>query len=543
MSSIGIVLKKYGFKPVADDLMGPPSFIGTLKTDRGVLDVIVVVPGGKALPSISLTEAGKKQLEREVFPHVTVTGNICVFEEAIEDFDPYLRPELVVSVLEKAIKLLSITCETEIVDEISRDLANHFYGVFMEVDAPLKDGYLEVQRLGDPLVTRLVQHTNGEIGGVLITTKKLSFRKEQSLPTNFKSFLEWLKDWDRKAHDNAVEKIEKLTHHPDRFVLMLSSPGGLVGMQYSLGTQNPKQQQFQKKRPVGSVILKGLGATTVRDRILGRHAFLPEMLDRNGKTGGQLSDKTIWLIGCGSIGGHLAPLLIQQGAGMNKGRLVLVDHDELSTANTIRHRLGNESILQNKASAMVAHCETMFPRANVDYVAKKASAILEDVSPDDIIIDATGEQSVREELNSWWLGYVTIKNKKPLMQHCWIEGNGVGGVSFFNRAPTGACARCVRSAFYGEQDRLQLTTEETEHDGVVCGVDAYTPYGPQAAVMTAGLACQHLVETELFNQNPKNEPDPKALQTVRVSFDLTKQVKPKTMPPLSNCPACKNYQS
>lgn len=542
MSSVGSVLKNYGFKPVADDVLGPPSFIGKLKTDRGDLEAILVVPHGKALPSISLTSSGRKQLERDVFPHVTTTGNICVFEEAIEDFDPYLRPALVVSVIEKAVKLLSVQCETEIEDELSRDLANHFYGVLTEVDAPLKDGYLEVERIGDPVVTRLIQYKGGEIAGLLVITERLSFKKDQSLPTNFKSFLEWLKYWDKNAFHRAVEKIEKLEHHPDRFVLMLASPGGLVGMQYSLGTLNPKQQKFKKKRPISSVILKGIDASTSRDRVLGRHAYLPEMLYRNGRTGGQLSGKTIWLIGCGSIGGHLAPLLIQQGAGMNKGRLILVDHDILSTANTIRHRLGKESIFQNKAIAMKRHCEGLFPDANVEYVAKKNAVILNEVNPDHIIIDATGEQSVREDLNSWWLAYEDSDSGKPLMQHCWIEGNGIGGISFFNMAPIGACARCVRSAYYGDQDRLQFTSESTEHDGVVCGVDAYTPYGPQAAVMTAGLACQHLVETELYIEDPKSLPDPKALQTVRVSFQLTNQVKPKTMRPLANCPACKKYQ-
>ncbi|MEK5749918.1 ThiF family adenylyltransferase, partial [Acinetobacter nosocomialis] len=57
-----------------------------------------------------------------------------------------------------------------------------------------------------------------------------------------------------------------------------------------------------------------------RDTILSRNRSRPEI--------GDLRTKKIALIGCGTIGGYLAELLIRAGAGMGTKSLDLFDHDK-----------------------------------------------------------------------------------------------------------------------------------------------------------------------------------------------------------------------
>ena len=60
-----------------------------------------------------------------------------------------------------------------------------------------------------------------------------------------------------------------------------------------------------------------------------------------------LAEKRVAIIGCGSLGAAVARLLAQMGIG----RFILVDHDDLSAANTGRHVLGAEFVRENKAAA------------------------------------------------------------------------------------------------------------------------------------------------------------------------------------------------
>lgn len=51
--------------------------------------------------------------------------------------------------------------------------------------------------------------------------------------------------------------------------------------------------------------------------------------ERNVPEGPTLAGKRVALIGCGTIGGFLAELLVKAGAGLNDGDLALIDPDIL----------------------------------------------------------------------------------------------------------------------------------------------------------------------------------------------------------------------
>jgi len=237
------------------------------------------------------------------------------------------------------------------------------------------------------------------------------------------------------------------------------------------------------------------------------------------------------LVGCGAIGGHLAHLSVQNGAGQGKGRLLIVDDDSLSIPNTLRHRLGAQHVSENKAIAVREELSRNYPSSNTHYAAKKIADVRNELSTADIVIDATGELSVREELNGWVLDENNTRKPSAMLQHAWIEGNGAACFSFFNRPPDGACGRCVRGRYHSDQPRYHTTRNRDSYDGLLCGGAVYAPYGPQASIMAAGLAMQHLIET-------LNGVSQGTFRTLQIDLNNSKYTKPSTPSPLKDCPAC-----
>src|SRR5690606_27551117 len=74
-----------------------------------------------------------------------------------------------------------------------------------------------------------------------------------------------------------------------------------------------------------------------------------------------LSGKRILLIGCGTIGGYLADMIVKAGAGAGGGELRLADNQPLAAGNIGRHRLGMNRLDINKAEGLVAEIKVGMP--------------------------------------------------------------------------------------------------------------------------------------------------------------------------------------
>ena len=83
---------------------------------------------------------------------------------------------------------------------------------------------------------------------------------------------------------------------------------------------------------------------------------------------GAVSDGVQAIIGCGSLGSHLAKALADSGAT----EFSLIDNDVFETGNVARHVCGFESIGANKADALKRHLEAANP--NVTCAAHKGDA-------------------------------------------------------------------------------------------------------------------------------------------------------------------------
>ena len=72
---------------------------------------------------------------------------------------------------------------------------------------------------------------------------------------------------------------------------------------------------------------------------------------RNMNKQSPLIGRRIALIGCGTIGSHLAKFLVQSGAGHEGGTLVLLDNQSFEPGNVGRHYLGMARVGEWKAEA------------------------------------------------------------------------------------------------------------------------------------------------------------------------------------------------
>jgi molybdopterin/thiamine biosynthesis adenylyltransferase len=223
-----------------------------------------------------------------------------------------------------------------------------------------------------------------------------------------------------------------------------------------------------------------------KDSILSRNRSRPEI--------GDLRTKKIALIGCGTIGGYVAELLIRAGAGMGIKSLDLYDHDRYGPHNFSRHTLSSSDFGKYKSEALKnriensTHLDTKIEAYNYGFTFLKLF-----LSKYDIVVDATGRAPVSKRLA--YLVRQIDGDKKPIIIHGFNDGNGIASKVFIDSSD--GCYNCLCSdkAFYknGVDIRFQ-DLSGVNQKRVSCG-NTYTPYDASVSVMTAALVQEAVLST------------------------------------------------
>lgn len=214
------------------------------------------------------------------------------------------------------------------------------------------------------------------------------------------------------------------------------------------------------------------------------NAFSRNMLAERGEP---LRYKKIMLIGCGTLGSNLLPMLIKSGAGFNQP-LTIVDSEKYGEENFSRHYLGVSSVGKYKAeemkAAMLAQCRGM----NRDVANLKIVAITknfedafgeDDELPYDIILDTTGNEAL-----SSYLGRRLCKMQKMPLYICgYIYGRSRAVCASVIRDSRMACQKCIDD--YSKGNILpKLSDDEYIVDS--CN-SVYVPFPITASVSAANL--------------------------------------------------------
>jgi molybdopterin/thiamine biosynthesis adenylyltransferase len=249
-----------------------------------------------------------------------------------------------------------------------------------------------------------------------------------------------------------------------------------------------------------------------------------------GKT--TLIGKKIGLVGCGTIGGYLARLLVQSGAGC-EATLHLYDTDALKPGNLGRHLLGFEDLGKPKAQAVAAYLGSFHPDVQVKPLALDATKDWAALERMDLIIDATGEPNVSTVLNDLWIKS-TRSGQDLALLHSWVFGNGVAGQSFLNLKDGHACYRCLKTGFDGQWRHNPLKDPKSPliQAPARCGEAGYVPFGVDAPVAAASLTLRAALDWAGGQPGQR-------LRTTIVDHDAGREKAPWASPDaLKDCSAC-----
>jgi molybdopterin/thiamine biosynthesis adenylyltransferase len=229
------------------------------------------------------------------------------------------------------------------------------------------------------------------------------------------------------------------------------------------------------------------------ERYNGYRADSAYIFGRNMGGQGNLSGKHILLVGCGTIGGFLAQLLAQSGAGVDGGKLVLVDQDTLRTANLGRHLLGVPYLDVNKAEGCRDYLLQQLPMLRVEAEAGDVLTMSTNFGRFDLIIDATGEEALSIALND---RIVRMRPQAPPVLFVWLLGNGAAAQSLLTGEAEWACFKCLKPELAGP-GRFRTLRDDVEvvvERNLSCSDPLYVPFPVTRSVSAAALACQHALD-------------------------------------------------
>lgn len=505
---------------------------GELKTSKGEHRCEVQLdPRFFELPVVRLLKV-PANLPR-VVPHLAGGVHLCYIARGsvvLDIFDPVGQT---LACLERAAQVLDHVLQGKMLEDLEEEFYAHWGGDLCVVD-------MQNARLGrqDSLLFR----AGTETYAVVTDDRERTLRKLKALqwsvlegtvetfrirthakprphitnwpPKTVKDVLQWQGLLDPRARKKVEQRLFEAYNSGVRgAIVLLESPllTYAFGVVFERAVRRPRDP-----RPKRAVLnwQKVTPMTVVRidDRYLA---------ERNTPGKRTLAGKNIVLVGCGTIGGYLADMLVKAGAGTSGGRLTLVDFEVLLPQNLGRHRLGFSSLFQNKAKALSLELERASPGATIRVLPVDVKeSQLGDV---DIIIDATGEETLGHWLCKRYLPTVAILS-------AWIEGPGIAVRTLLRTESGGACYRCLCQA----NRRGELLAVKGGTPTVLVGQGCeglYVPFSASVSVQAASLAATAAIDWVNGVSSP-------ALRTkvLQPDYELaTKDCDPQRH---EGCPAC-----
>jgi len=460
-------LKQKGFELVKTSTNVSLVFDGALETTLGQVAIQLSLSGPGELPKIRLLEMPESL--KPIAPHINANGILCYAAEGTITLDIFDWPGQTLACLDRATEVLNQILAGEMV----QDLAEEFYAYWTGEELCLLD-FKKFESQGIQIAQ--LKSRSGHKVKLYVMTDDLNQAEIKLASMGYKidAF-----DCPGCMISTKAEPMPMITGNwPPKNVSESPTAHYAAVIQFS-------EAILTKEYKKNNSIIEGIYASLV----LPLSTFRIDevyMAQRNQPNRQNLIGKKIILIGCGTIGGYLAELLVKSGAGSQGGRLILSDYDLILPGNIGRHRLGVNAMFKNKAIALTSEINRAEPTAKVESNTLDAREL--NLDQFDLIINATGEQSLSDELSL----KLNAENFRPII-HCWIEGPGIAVRTMLQDQHSMACYRCLYS-----DDRAQLypaTTEQYPIGMVGHGCESlYVPFSANISLMAAALAAEHIMD-------------------------------------------------
>lgn len=526
------------------------SFEGDLRCSKGVVRVRLVVSDWDFLsyPEIKLLE--HPQFLPMLMPHVDINGGLCYFRRGVVVLDRYDPALAIAQCLDQAEAVLDQIATNP--DYRSGDIQDEFlaHWIFGQATWPVLKGSISQNTVS---ANYSLLNTGGERRAIIASDvaevtafaqaigspvpsqtscKCWLFETElrpavpEAMPKTIKELFAWLQLWDRKVYNGIQQVLEREPSYLEySFVTFaINTPIGWVGFGFDL--DQVKRLGAKRAPRLYKQYLHGKGGSGPILRLYITD-ISPSFVHSRNLNFPDLRDKRITVIGCGAIGSYVAQSLVRLGAGLGRGILTLVDHDTLQPENLGRHVLGYPALFKLKAHALREELLRQFPLSRIEGVAKSVVEY-QSLFTADLLIDATGEESVSELLNGWRLDR---KTEMPIL-HVWIKGNGECVQSLWADRSGAGCFRCLKSTdeHSYRQDRFPVLNGAPQKHLIGC--HAFTPYAVSSPMQAAALATDIVIDWMKIG-----DPSPR-FRTRSIENADIRRIKNQNISRLQNCPAC-----
>lgn len=348
------------------------------------------------------------------------------------------------------------------------------------------------------------------------------------LPKNIKELFTWLKMWDERLYRRIRTILERRKEYLayKKIMFAIQSPSGWVAFAHDI--DRIKAMGCDRSAKPYSLFLHRSGG----ERFIYRVNIIevsPSYIHSRNLTFNDLRDKTITLIGCGAVGGYLSQALVRLGAGSGKnGMLRLIDNDHLSSDNLGRHYLGLPDLFKPKAEALRDELIRQFPLARIESEVRDATPSVS-LFKADLLIDATGEESVSEMLNA---SHVGLLPKASPVLYVRIRGNGECVQSLWVDSLKHGCFRCLLTPpGIDRRERHKVLKDIPVRKFVGC--HSFTPYAVSSPMYAASLGIDMVIDWMRTGS-----PSPRFRTRHIENADVENHVKSQNLTRIKGCLAC-----
>ena len=545
LQEIDATLKDAGFKETGP---GFADYDGQIRVHGKPIDVHVSIPDVRFTQRPEIHLKDRKQVPVDVLAHVEVSTGICYASAAGLPLDMYQPGQAILRTLEEA----SRTLERSYAGKGARELIDEYQSYWRE-NLPVRCFRSKESVSKDVVLKSFFARQEGKVSFVGVadnldlngyvtdlpadatiwtSDQLLGLGGSVFIPKNLKDLKTWLlaqPGLKRRSWKSAIDVLLS-----NRY-LMLAAPNAFLAVKLKVPGHI---RHAAAKGAIRRVALPGM-LEKMADRVLvnrysGRWSSLQDIAGRNNPNMQSLSAIKVAVVGCGTIGSHLARFLVQSGAGQSHP-LRLFDSEVLSEGNLGRHLLGFDGIGKSKASAVAEEVKRFHPQVIVQPVDDDVMGHLKSLQTVDLVIDATGDWNVQSSLNDW---FMTLDAARPkALLHSWIFMNGAGVQSFLNLRDQYACFRCLKPRFEGPwRFPAGDPAEPLNLQPATCGDGAFVPFTVDVSVAAASLANRAALDFAAGAPGPR-------LRTVVTDYERGRYQKPRSPDPAPQCPACSSLRA
>lgn len=295
------------------------------------------------------------------------------------------------------------------------------------------------------------------------------------------------------AHDPVEQKalwrsIADAMHadrsRPSNVLLLLDTKAGRFGALLVVNKEILKK--FRSGLPLAEQLhgINNLTRSITVQRVTFERLDDDFVLARNApETRAVLAGKNIHLLGAGAVGGQLADMLVQAGAGTGDGELHIFDPQIYRSENSGRHLLGVPALGMYKAEALKQHLKRQRLAGNV-FAHTQYAGDVNLHQKADLVIDATASPYLGSVLSN-----AARRERQWALLSAFVEGEGwVAGAYLYRGVPGDACRDCLEPWVGGKGSHIREAHQNRPRDNG-CG-GSYTPYRAAAAAIASAMACE-----------------------------------------------------